>query len=145
MNTSHKLMRSWRPIWLSEHASPFHSLWWGWVPDFILKDPCREVQLEVSNSCISSLFECFDSTAVAWRQDAFKTGLHEKWLGKKRIIKKYIWAYTIEHCIFWCFVFQDPALIVGIPRCFIFIHIFAAPCFRSLMNFDQCWTSPVSS
>lgn len=36
----------------------------SWVPDFILKDPCREVQLEVSNSCISSLFECFDSTAV---------------------------------------------------------------------------------
>lgn len=36
----------------------------SWVPDFILKDACREVQLEVSNSCISSLFECFDSTEV---------------------------------------------------------------------------------
>eukprot|EP00434_Breviolum_minutum_P032826 symbB.v1.2.029033.t1/scaffold3135.1/size62805/3 len=34
------------------------------VPDFILRDPCREVQLEVSKNCISVLFDCFDDHVV---------------------------------------------------------------------------------
>ena len=39
----------------------------GSVPDFILKDAGREVQLEVSKNCIPILFDCFDNNMVAWQ------------------------------------------------------------------------------